>query len=371
MNRWIGSLSCVGAVIAASLTPSSLSGWGGSVENTAPAPYLESNFPMNANQQWFMKETYLIMKPYEDDTDYASKLSTHGALSSKIEMSMKLEKPDFDWYSGVRIGIGRYLANHDKWDISFFTTYYYAQEEDTSTPSRAKETLLTPLWSPTFDGGATKGKAVWRLNFFNWDLSVGRQYNMLRTIVAHPFIGLRAALIYKDYHAKYSDHFASGNIDRTLHDKFKGSDDFWGIGPRAGVDLQFNLRRGWSFLGNLSGALFYGQLNTHEKISVKVLNLGTTKNDRYRLKNTRYTVRANMDAGLGIGWETWLNRHTVRLAPSVLFEASYWWDTNQFFLSKSSGATITSIPILPNLSNQYRQGNLVLMGVSLNLQADF
>ena len=184
MNRWIQSC-CFGITCLGGAAP------------VTPAPYLESNFPMQANQQWFMKETYLIMKPYEDDNDYASKLTTTGDLTSQLDMSMKLEKPDFDWFSGVRLGIGRYLAHHDKWDISLFSTYYYAEENDKSTPNRANGTLLTPLWIPRFSGGVTKGETVWRLNFFNWDLSVGREYNMLKTIVAHPFMGIRAALIYK------------------------------------------------------------------------------------------------------------------------------------------------------------------------------
>ncbi len=367
MNRLIRSLTYFGAIAATS----SVLGWGGTAPATT-APYLESNFPMNADQQWFMKEAYLIMKPYEDDNDYASKLSTDGTLASSIAMSMKLEKPDFDWFSGVRLGVGRYLANHDKWDISLFTTYYYAQENSKSSPNRARGALLTPLWIPTFDGGATHGKTVWRLNFFNWDLSIGREYNMLRTIVAHPFIGLRAALIYKDQNSRYSDQFTSGNVDRVLRDKFSASNSYWGIGPRTGVDLQFNMRSGWSFLGNLSAALFFGRNDLQEEISTKVSNSGVLTKARYHAKDNRFNVRANLDTGLGLGWETWLNQHTVRIAPSVLFEASCWFDTNQLFVPKgTSSVTVAPDPALPNFVNQRRQGNLILMGFSFNLQADF
>ena len=54
MNRWM-QLCYFGAVVATG----SASGWGGAAPATQ-APYLESNFPMQANQQWFMKETYLF-----------------------------------------------------------------------------------------------------------------------------------------------------------------------------------------------------------------------------------------------------------------------------------------------------------------------
>jgi hypothetical protein len=364
MNRWIQALTCFGAFAATS----TVSGWGGSVPKSAPEPYLESDFPMNPDQQWYMKESYLIMKPYEDDNDYATKLKTQGALGSSLDMHMKLEKPDFDWFSGVRIGIGRYLANHDKWDISLVSTYFYANEESSSSPVRGQGNLLTPLWSPTFDGGATKGQVDWRLNYFTWDISVGREYRMLRTIVAHPFIGIRAALIYKHTHAKYFDQIPA----RTLKDAFTASDNFWGIGPRLGVDLQFNMRRGWSLLGNLSGALFFGSFDLREEISTRVTTQGVLDKNKYHVKDNRFAIRANLDTALGIGWETWFKEHSVRLAPSVMFEASCWFDTNQLLRPKPTPTTLASpdFPI-PFFNNFRRQGNLILMGFSFNLQADF
>ncbi len=363
MTRWIQTLTCVSVLSIAS----SAFGWGGSRALTLKeTPNPASNFPLNANQQWFVEESYLIMKPYEDDNDYATRLKTEGSLTSSLSMTMTLKKPDFDWSSGLRIGIGRYLANHDKWDLSLYTTYFYANEDASSYPKRSNNTLLTPLWSPTFDGGATKGRLNWRLNFFNWDLSLGREYRMLSTIVAHPFIGLRTALIYKDYKAHYTDSFL------PLDDQFKAADRFWGVGPRAGVNLQFNFKNGWSFMGNLSGAIFYGHYNVSEKISTNVVTANTPTLNQYRLSDERYCIRANLDTGLGLGWETWLNRRSVRLAPSALIEASCWFDTNKFFLAKTSSLSVISpTPLVPNFSNTRRRGNLILMGFSFNLQADF
>ncbi len=368
MNRWIQALTCFGAFAATS----TVFGWGGSVPRSAPEPYLDSNFPMNPDQQWYMKETYLIMKPYEDDNDYATKLTTEGALGSSLQMSMKLEKPDFDWSSGVRIGIGRYLEHHDKWDISLMTTYFYANNENSSSPKRSQGNLLTPLWSPTFDGGATKGEDNWRLNYFTWDLSLGREYSMLKSIIAHPFIGIRAALIYKHTHAKFFDQFQAGRSMRTFKDKFTASDNFWGIGPRLGVDLQFNMSSGWSLLGNLSGALFFGSFDVDEEITTELTDQTGLHKNKYHDDDDRFTIRANLDTGLGIGWETWFKNHSVRLAPSVLFEASCWFDTNQLFVAKPTATTIasSSFPV-PYFKNFRRQGNLILMGFSFNLQADF
>jgi hypothetical protein len=371
MKRWIQALTCVGLLAS----DTGLHGWGSSfttpAEQISTSPDVINHFPLSADQEWFVKEAYLIMKPYESDNDYASRLTVSGSTSTSLEMKMRLEKPDFDWYSGVRLGIGRYLANHDKWDVTFYTTYYYAQEKDSSSPDRSKGSLLTPLWAPVFSGGATDGHVTWRLNFFNWDLSIGREFSMLKTITVHPFIGLRGALIYKDYKASYHDNFLSGNNDRILRQKFQATDTFWGIGPRAGVDLNFKFQPGWSFLGSLSAALFYGQFDVEEKISSKVSNFSTAAASKYHLLDKRYCVRANLDTSIGLGWEAWMKNRTVRVAPSILFEASCWFDTNQYFLGKTSSTSSTSLSSFPNVQNFRRQGNLILMGLSFNLQTDF
>jgi hypothetical protein len=361
MNRWIQTIASLGCTTAAF-------GWGGSYAPTpTPSSLPPSDFPLNPDQQWFTKETYLIMKPYEDDNDYASRLKTKGSLASDLSMDMKLQKPDFDWASGLRLGLGRYLANHDKWDISLFTTYFYAQEESSSSPQRSHGTLLTPLWNPTFDGGTTKGHVLWRLNFFNWDFSIGREYTLLKTIGIHPFIGLRTALIFKDYKASYSDTFA----DRSIKDHFKASDHFWGVGPRIGSDFQFYFKNHWAFLGSLSGALFFGHYAIKEHTSTHISNSEDLTIKRYRTVDKHYSVRANLDTSLGLGWETWFNEHKVRFAPSVLVEASCWFNTNRFFLAKPNGTTAASLTTLPTFINSRREGNLILMGVSLNLQTDF
>jgi hypothetical protein len=183
---------------------------------------------------------------------------------------------------------------------------------------------------------------------------------MLKTIVAHPFMGLRAALIYKKNKTTYREPVATA-LGSTLRDKFTASSSYWGLGPRTGVDLQFNMSRGWSLLGNLSASLLFGRYDLDEDIMSNISGAIKT----YHISDDRYAVRANLDAGLGLGWETWLNRNTVRLAPSVLFEASCWFDTNQLFVPKNAALTP------PVFTNFRHQGNLVLMGFSFNLQADF
>ena len=371
MSKWINTLSYAAGLC---IFQSPILGWGNYANyasNETPESAAPIGFPFNADQEWFVKESYLIMKPYEEDVDYASKLHVDGTLGGPLSIRMKPEKPEFEWYSGVRLGLGKYLPNHDAWDMTFYATYFYAQETDHSSPDRSQGGLLTPLWIPTFTGAATNSSVVWRLNYFTWDLSAGREFNLIDTIMAHPYIGLRAAVINKHYAAKYFDHFnPSPNLDRKIDHRFSSSNDYWGIGPRLGSDFWLRFTSGWAFVGSLSGAVFYGQFDVKEKFIEHTINIGSESNIRTRARDSRYCVRANLEGSLGLGWEAWVRNHTVRVAPSILFETSVWYDTNDLFTLARATTTNSTILAPPTEHNRH-QGDLTLMGFSFNLQIDF
>jgi hypothetical protein len=217
------------------------------------------------------------------------------------------------------------------------------------------------------------------LNYFTWDLSVGREYQFLQTVVAHPYIGLRTALMYQDYKSQYfyfgeTLSFKPYTNQLEANTDFKSSWNYWGVGPRTGVDLQFNFGGGWLLLGGFSGSLFFGQYSIDEKLSgdqtVFVSGISTGTNTTYvKSKDSSYCVRANVEGSLGLGWERWVRNRTVRIAPSILFEASQWFDANQYFLTDTSGTDAYAVLTLPFIYRHY--GDLGLVGVSFNLQVDF
>lgn len=359
MSKWVKTLACVGSLIGPSLY-----GWSNYnlSSNAGVSTEMVQNFPLNNDQQWFVTESYLIWKPYLEDIDYANHLSSRGSSSSNLAVKMKLEKPDFDWYSGARLGIGRYLANHDGWDISLFSTYFYCEETDHSNPNVDKGTFLTPTFLLNFSP-MQKGSVLWRMNYFTWDLSIGREYSLLDSITAHPYLGLRGALIYQKYKTVSSDLIAVSTASIAQLGTFKANDTYWGIGPRAGADLHFYFKKNWSFLGGLSATLLYGHYDVKE-IAGTVFTLSTSVGSGsfdilFNEKDARYCVRANVEGFFGLGWEAWVRNHTVRIAPSLLFEGSKWFGVNKFL--NATALTTTG----------RHRGHLSLMGFSLNLQVDF
>lgn len=365
------------------MSSESLWGWG-QARGPAIMPAEESekvappsaSFPLNAHQDWYMRESYLLWSPHEDDVDWANRFSSF-VSSDGVDVKVTMKKPDFGWYSGVRLAVGRYLPHHDHWDISLITTYFYADTKNHTSPNRAKGGTLNSTWSPfPYLANYDKGESVWRLNFFTWDLAAGRNLYLSSKIVAHPFFALRTFLIYEEQSAHYAGQLtqilSSGAPRiREVAAKFKGHNDSWGIGPRVGSDFTYYLNKFWTLLGSLSGSVLFGNFDTGEKIRTHIADSAVLNesNHFFRVSSDGFAVRANLEGSIGMGWEKWMRRNRVRVAPSVVFEAVQWYDVNQWVVLRNQ-ATFDPQD-LQYYHTDRRHGDLTFLGFTFNLQVDF
>lgn len=368
-KNWIYS---IGASSLLTLALHSWGNWREQAQQTAnDPPPMGDRFPLSPTQGWFVEESYLILKPHEDNIWYAAKQKREGSAGNYYDFNLKKKTPDFGWYSGVRINIGRYLEHHDLWDISLTTTYYYASSEDTTHADLSQGTSLVSRWATLIPGPMDTASVVWRLNYFTWDLSIARFYQMTQKLSVHPLIGLRAAYISQSYHDRSSgsfDHFTGKEIvPYTFYEKLKATNNQWGIGPRMATNLQFNFGHRWYLLGTLGGSILLGSYTVKESLHNRYTKDGRIGAENDHIKESAYSVRANLEAAFGLGWEKWFRNRTVRLAPSFLFEATEWYDLNQFFeiRTESNPGDIALVKKIPP------SGSLGLMGFSINLQADF
>lgn len=339
-------------------------------------------FPLNQDQGWYTQESLLIWRPYLEDVDYANRRKTKSEGTSSFassapaleDVDVTIKKPDFNWSTGVRLGIGRYLP-HDLWDISLWTTYFYGSAEDESSPQRANNTVLTNTWDadPLNTGGLTKGKVNWHINFFTWDLNFGRQYWMTSSITAHPFFGIRTAAIYQDYASKYSDEHRIGTFTSflvSLKEKFSGEDRYIGVGPRLGTDFVFTFKKNWALTGSFAAACFYGHYHMKEKIYEQRSINGVPRFIRgYKGHDANYDVRPQIEGSLGLAVESWVRNHTVRIVPSIVFEASTWFMMNDFLRFSHQGAYF--IGQFTAIDADRKSGDLSFIGVNVNLHIDF
>ncbi|MBP7074738.1 MAG: hypothetical protein KBA81_05065 [Rhabdochlamydiaceae bacterium] len=367
-------------LLSTCLLTTALSGWGNSdyvppSVMPTPGPTLDvTTFPLNEDQEWFVKPSLLIWRPYQDDIDTGFSLKTPS--NAPVTRKDKTQNVHFDWGTGVRLNIGRYLPNHDQWDITFNTTFFYSDTHQTVHGHGFGSTALSDLvtisdgWNPELLGTSFKTHFNWRINYFTWDLAAGRLYNLTPKFVIHPYICLRTMLTYEKYTNKNLSAFNTGTFLTQRETTFKAYNSVWGIGPRLGTDFMFEFGRRWSFLGGLSGSIVMGRNHIREKIHGFIFGDGASPSTPTFLKisDADTVMRANIEGNIGLGWEKWVRNHSVRIAPSLMFEVTEWFMINNW-VSTNLPST-TGSPDWGMISAR-RMGDLGFLGFTLNLQVDF
>jgi len=385
MNKWFASL----LLLSSSIATSNLEGWGNSdykipsLQSPPPPPPLhEVSFPLNIDQEWFVKPSLLVWRPFQDQID-SGFTSVMDSPTDPFFEKNKTQNVNFNWGTGARLTIGKYLPHHEQWDVILASTFFYS---DTKTTVHGKANLSTLSasnpndiilfsdgWNPTILGASTETDLNWLINYFTWDLALGRLFSLTRKVVVHPFICLRSMLIFEKYTNKNEsiDLDANSNFF-TRRTTFNANNSVWGIGPRIGSDFSYYFSHGFSLQGSLSGAIVMGRYNIQENLKGFMPNLGTMPSPTATLKISDETtnMHANLEANIGLGWEKLVRNHTVRVAPSFIFEVSNW------FLINNWAATNIPIPSTPGqpdwgMNSTRRMGDLGFLGFTINLQIDF
>ena len=352
-----------------------LGAWGQGFSSTDQKKTLpDLHFPFNPDQAWALEESLLVWRPYEDDTDYAVRTSLRNESPQLDDFDVRVKHPSFKWGTGVRLKLTRYLPSRDDpWDLDFIGTYYYSQGKDhvdinpaNLTGGAFNESIVSP-WDTDGIGPAARAKVAVNLNFFNFDFVIGRYYSLTRKIDIHPFIGIRSVLLFQDYKASYSSSIFPAVFALSNH-SFKGEHNFWGVGPRIGTDLNLRFGRHWSLLATFGASLFAGRYNIKEKVAGSIVNLQALEPLDEKIRDKEASLRSNLDASIGLGWEKWIRNKTVRIAPSFAFEVSEWFAMKRWVDLHSFGSVSSPGP---TIKSHRRYSDLGLMGFNVNLQIDF
>ncbi len=362
------------ALITVSLS-TTLGAWGQRPPLNQTGESTDLHFPLSSSQSWGMEESLLVWKTFEDDTDYAVRLLQQQSSSSESLSKRSVKHPEFEWSTGVRLKLTRYLPSNDPWDVDLIGTYYYDQATKNTKVgfSFVNEDnfniLVSPLDTFTF-GDAAKAHLSTQMNFFTFDLVAGRYYALTKKIDIHPFIGIRTVLNYQNYKVRYFGTPLSAPGEPFGYSSFKGDHDFWGIGPRIGTDVALRMGRHWFLTGTFGATLFGGRYDVTEQVRGTTTFNETRIGLRNKLSDADTVLRSNIDASLGLEWEKWVRGNTVRIAPSFVFEVSEWfsmkrWIDTHFFRTTTLGGP------QPTIYPHRRYSDLGLMGFNINLKVDF
>ncbi|MBS0653751.1 MAG: hypothetical protein JSR39_09560, partial [Verrucomicrobia bacterium] len=239
------------------------------------------------------------------------------------------------WDAGFRVGIG-YGMKHDQWDTQLYYTRFHTDGHDhvSGGPGTIHSSFLGNFYVNNAEGAGLsgiayqKGSIDWsiRYNIFDWEL--GRSFWVSKALSLRPFLGLKGGWIDQSIHSKWVDPDVAAPL--FFHSgKENLKNNFWGVGPSAGLNtkwmaLDVNNHRLWLF-GDLSGAIMYGHWtfsdafrnDIDQKVKVKLshLNSGATM------------VRTWM----GLGWDVLFSRGRYQFAAQLGYEMQFWFDQLQYY----------------------------------------
>src|SRR3990167_7296307 len=275
---------------------------------------------------------------------------------------------DFQYKPGFKIGLGC-NTNQDDWDIYS----EYTRVHGTDTLSTTGQTLssgatapLLPLWGNGYilsDNAYDSGSETWACNLDFVDLSVGRAYYVGTCLKFRTFFGARGAWIIQNVYAQYintsfSNSSAPVEVPGTL--SVYSRSHSWAVGPRIGLDTNWDLGVGIRMFGNANADILYTKYNTQDKTNFLVsstVSPYTSGQTIYFINSERLSgLRTHFDLELGFGWGTYFDNNNWHVDLAAAYGFHVFFDQNML---------ITAEP------EAFPLGNLYAHGLTFDLRFDF
>lgn len=297
--------------------------------------------PEPEGQGWFLSFDVLYWQTKIDGTEY---VLTDSALTNiPVQIVGKVNNVDFNYDFGLKAGIG-YNFFHDGWDTELEFTYFNqsgsgktgARTPSALIPLRSPLTVAAPSEAAIASGlkplFATSATSNVSMNYDNLNWELGRNAFTSKNLAFRPHFGLKSAWIQLKQSTRYSGGgtatvlSVNGNSIpvtglgvNTVYVKEKS--DFWGIGPRTGINSKWFLANGFSIYGDIDGALLYGYYETASK-------QWWSLNDQnvIRLKQKYHMLTPTIHFGLGLAYDKYIYNDQQHLSLSLGYENEYYWD---------------------------------------------
>lgn len=401
------------------------------------APYKNPN-------RFVVEGSFIYWQAYEDGLEYALTenanerhapiifgiTDTNGGYT--LSGAYKDKTPEFKWDPGFKLGVGVVFGDRDEWDLFLNWTWLKSKANGSlTTPQPLIQDLafafsdiaesvhkidIIPSWGNTALGGpAASARSHWLMHYNTIDLELGRNFFISKNVTLRPHIGLRAATIHQSVKANYDSIFNSiewvdagvplGDAFRTFsnNDRFKGKNDFDGVGLRGGFDTNWNFLENFAFYGKLSGAILYGRFDVHENFksdgTFSVVDFTEAAGVSFNLTNAYdltiddnyHRIRSTLQAAFGFTWHTGFNDDKQHLFISLGYEFNEWFQQNELrelIVAPTPNSLLIPDDTVPPINvanfaiqNQFdigteprterREGDLGLQGLTFDVRFDF
>ncbi len=298
---------------------------------------------------------YLYWKGQEDGLAYTYK--TNNPSGASLDTDIDVKEPDFEWESGFRLGLG-YNIPHDRWDLYISWIDFEAEADDHVEVD--SDDGLFPYWAypsgPAGDLFFPKANAHWHTDLDVIDVELGKSYYVGKRTSLRPHLGLRGFWIDQHYHIQYQGATVPILLT-TLNDSIKMHNNYWGVGPRVGLNMEWWLGNAFQVYGQAAISLVYGEFEIHQKEEFP-----DSDDSELHFKDDLHIARPVTDLGIGLGWNSTYGCDSLHLLVRVGWEQHIFFDQNQFIRFVSSD---TSSSLLSN------RGDLSLEGLTASIRLDF
>lgn len=312
--------------------------------NTAPAR------PEVQGTDFFVSFDVLYWQAKLGGTEYCYTNGNSGVTMPE-RGSVHDANPEWDW--GFRAGIG-YNFEHGQWDVYANYTYFSSNHGTMKTGSPTGSVMPLKGGSAVHNyTSAAKATSHVKLNFDRIDLELGRDFFVAEYLSFRPHFGLMTAWIDTTQSTRYSGGDNLGYNYVYVRD----TNDFWGIGPRAGVNSKWHLANGFSIFGNAATALTYGNFDVHHKENYSV----TSSTNSINLNGGFHRFVPTTQLQLGFAYDQYVADDKQHISLSLGWDIQYWWSVNQSLNTVHTGLSAEHGPTYDRASE-----DLSLQGITLH-----
>lgn len=252
----------------------------------------------------------------------------------------KADQVSFDWGPGLRVGFG-YCSEYDHWNVQGIYTWIrltgskdfiskdFGQYVTSAHGIQVTLAIFPSIAYPFSDGSYENLSAHWRLNHNIGDLQFGRDFYITKALALQPILGLRFAQLDQAMNA----HFGQEILAPNYYFSYRISNDFWGIGPRIGVDGKWTFPHNVGITGLVTGSLLYGKtrITQHAYATGSFGSLEEIASET----DYNYSIAPTVQLALGLDWGMCFNKDRVYWGLNLSWEFNYWWNQAHFDANRS------------------------------------
>lgn len=315
----------------------------------------------------YFDASFIYWQPTEDNLEIGF-ANTTGLVSSGSTSTNGINgnfvNMDFDFKPGFKVGMG-FDFDHDNWDMHAEYTWLHSTDSASAT-SPAGGQIIRLVSAPATvitNGLYSSVQGSWKLKMDIVDLDIGRWCYVGTKLTFRPNFGVRADWIRQKVSNVASRTATTTPVTigadvATVNQRTVS----WALGPKVGLDANWNLAWGLRFFGNTEADLLftdYTRLKYSETHSAAASGVGLP----FSTKQTKvYCVRPHLDLELGFGWGTYFDCNGWYLDFALGYEFQVFFNQNMFRHFDSFTIPVSSI--MPN-------GDLYLQGLTATFRLDF